>query len=73
MADSLSGREQVRRRAEQAKVLSLKFNAEAMGLFWAMDYSEPISYSSDPDVQAAFVRGMTDGRELLKATGEGRS
>lgn len=70
MADTLSGREQVRRRAEQAKVLSLKFNAEAMGLLWALDSPTPIAYSIDPDVQAAFVRGLADGRELLKAKGE---
>lgn len=64
----MTGREQVRRRAEQAKRLSCKFNAEAMGLLWSMDGQEPLAYSTDPDVQAAFERGRADGIELLMMT-----
>ena len=57
----MSGREQVRRRAEQAKLLSHKFNAQAM------DAQEPMAYSTEPKVQAEFERGFVEGTDILKA------
>lgn len=54
-------------RITRARRLEAQYRAEAVGLSLASlidAHSEPV-YSSEPDEQEAFLRGLHDGRQIL--------
>lgn len=66
MIAGMIGIDAVRRRAREAERLSEKYRAEAQGLFCATYSAVPIPYAQHPELQAAFLRGFQEGKELMR-------
>lgn len=62
-----SAEHQVRDRARAARRLARLYEAEVNGLMWATSSTQELSWSKDPDEQAAFLRGFNEGREIFRA------
>jgi hypothetical protein len=53
--------------ADRQRERSEVYRAEANGLLWALSGPVSMEYSPYPLLQAAFERGMADGRAILDA------
>lgn len=70
---SASGVTRLTDRIAQADRLAELYVAEGHGLRRALYTDQPVPYSHDPALQARFLLGLRDGREILMVHGEGRT
>lgn len=56
----------IRERAAMAKRLGRLYEDEFHGLLYAIDKTQPVEWSKDPEKQERFLKGFNEGCEIMR-------
>lgn len=63
---AMTGMDKLKARQQAARKLMQQYEAELVGLIQAEHAASTIRYSPVPELQAAFERGLAEGREIVR-------